>query len=140
MNGRFGGDRGSSIITFLILAPMMVMFLELIVLGGRVATTNADVQSAAREAARQASLANGPGSAPLVINPAVAVALGSKGFRCQSPSAIVGPGTNFVPGGVVEVEVTCTVQLSDLDLLSIPGSITITKIAAEPIDRFRVVD
>lgn len=141
---RMRDDSGAALATYLILFPVLVMFVELIVLGGRVAATGADIQSAAREAARAGTLAAGPGSLPSVISGPVSVGLAGKGFRCQSPSVTVGAATNFVaegqPGGQVEVVVTCTVQLSDLDLLSIPGSITIRRSAVEPIDTYRAVD
>ncbi len=43
-------------------------------------------------------------------------------------------------GGQIEIEVSCRVDLSDLDLLGAPGSIVITESAVEPVDRYRVVD
>ena len=137
---RFGSERGSSAVVFILLFPVFVMFVELIVLGGRIASTNADVQSAAQQAARQASLASGPSSAAGLIGPTAMASLQAKGVACQSPSAVFGGGTNFVAGGSVEVVVTCTVSLSDLDLLSAPGSVKVTKTAAEPIELYRVVE
>lgn len=133
-------DRGSSVVPFLILVPILVIAVELIVVGGRLAVTRADVQSAAREAARQASLAAGPLTAEKAIDHAVATALADKGFRCQSPSVDLGGGTRFRRGGRVETVVTCTVQLSDIGLLSAPGSVTVTATALEPIDRYRVIN
>ena len=44
---------------------------------------------------------------------------------------------DFTPGGVVTVTVSCTVQLSGLGLLRIPGSETITASASSPIDVYR---
>jgi hypothetical protein len=137
---RAGDDRGAAVIEYVMLLPIFVMFIELIVLGGRVAATHADIQSAAREAARQASLASGPGSAAGVIGPTVDTALADKGVACQSHTTRFGAGTNFVPGGTVEVEVTCVVSFADLDLLSAPGSMRITRSAVEPIELYRVVE
>lgn len=133
-------ERGSAVISFVFLVPIMVMFLQLIVLGGRLASTTADIQSAAHEAARQASLARGPGTADDVIRPIVDTALANKGVQCQSRWVILTPATNFVAGGVVEVSVTCAVALSDLDLLQMPGSVTVTRLAREPIERYRVIE
>jgi Flp pilus assembly protein TadG len=137
---RWRDERGSGLVTFLLLLPIIVLFAELIVLGGRVATTQADVNSAAREAARDASLAQSEASASTIIHPAVDTALGDKGFRCQSPKVVIGAKTDFVAGGQVEVTVTCTVQLSDLDLLGVPGTIEVEATAVESIDRYRVVE
>lgn len=137
---RLRSERGSTLVTFLLLFPLFLAFLELIVIGGRVATTRADVTSAAREAARQASVAAGPGSAPSVIGEAASVALAGKGFSCLSPGTVLGPGTNFVAGGQVEVVVVCRVSFADISLLPVPGSMIVTGTGVEPIDRFRVVD
>jgi Flp pilus assembly protein TadG len=137
---RLGDERGSSLVTFLLLAPIFVMFAELIVLGGRIGTTQGDVNSAAREAAREASLASGAASAATVIDPVVETALKDKGFRCQSRTVELGANTDFVAGGTVEVTVTCEVALSDLDLLSIPGTVLVEATAVEPIDLYRVVE
>lgn len=133
-------ERGNALITFLLLAPALVMFLELIVLGGRVAATKADVQSASREAARQASIAAGPGSAATVIGPVASTALTGKGVRCQSHTVALGPVTDYVQGGAVEVVVTCEVNLSDLDLLGLPGSLTMEASSLEPIEQYRVIE
>jgi hypothetical protein len=125
---------------FLILAPILMMGLELVAVGGRVAAATADVQSAAHEAARQASLAQSQGSAATVIGPVALEALAGKGFQCQNPVVALGSATTFGPGGQVQVQVQCTVNLSDIDLLNLPGSITIGRAATEPIDRYRAVD
>ncbi len=65
--------------------------------------------------------------------------LSDSDFSCGSPSVSVDT-SGFEPGGKVVVEVTCTVALSDLSTLSVPGSQTITSSAAEPIDPYRVVE
>lgn len=133
-------ERGMAVVEYMLLFPLFVLILELIVVGGRVAATHADVQSAAREAARQASLAAGPSSAAGVISPTADASLASKGASCTSNTARFGAGTNYIQGGAVEVEVTCVVSLSDIDLLSVPGSITVTRTAVEPIEKYRVVE
>lgn len=137
---RYDDERGGTLVSFVLLLPILVVFLELTVLGGRIATTQADVNAAAREAARDASIAQGLGSAGSVIDDAVDRALAGKGFRCQNRSESFGPKTNFVAGGRVEVIVTCTVNLSDLGFLGAPGSFDVEARAVEPVDRYRVVE
>ncbi|MEP1122625.1 MAG: TadE family protein [Ilumatobacter sp.] len=137
---RCDDERGDSLVSFVLLMPILVVFLELIVLGGRVATTQADVNSAAREAARDASVAQGLDSAGSVIDDAVDRALAGKGFRCRNRTESFGDKTNFVADGRVEVVVTCTVDLSDLGFLGTPGSIDVEARAVEPVDRYRVVE
>ncbi|MEM9133657.1 MAG: hypothetical protein AAF962_02500 [Actinomycetota bacterium] len=139
-SGERSTERGNALITFLLLAPALVMFLELIVLGGRVAATRADVQAASRQAARQASLAAGPASAAAVIDPVADSALTGKGVRCRSHTVTLGPATDYVQGGAVEVVVTCDVDLSDLDLLGLPGRLTLEASSLEPIEQYRVIE
>lgn len=136
---RWRDERGASVVSFVLLLPLVIMFIELIVVGGRLAVTEADIQSAARQAARQASVASGPSSAGSVIDDAVAVGLAGKGFRCQNPTASLGSSTVFWRGGQVEVVVTCTVRLSDLALVTAPGTVTVSATATEPIDQYRVI-
>lgn len=132
-------ESGMSLVGVLILFPALVMSLELIILGGRVAAARADVQSAAREAARQASLANDFGTASSRADTVSSGALQGKGFQCQTHNTSLA-GTDFVAGGVVKVEVRCTVRFSDLDALNIfPGTTVISRVALEPIDKFRAI-
>jgi hypothetical protein len=41
------------------------------------------------------------------------------------------------PGGAVTVTVSCTVPLSDLLLLGVPGSRTVSASATSPVDQWR---
>jgi Flp pilus assembly protein TadG len=136
---RLRSDRGLGVVGFLILVPVLIMGMELIVVGGRLAAANADVQSAAREAARQASIARNRGSAGALIGPVATTALDDKGFQCESFDVQMGPSTNFVAGGQVQVVVRCRVGLSDIDFLGVPGSVNVERSAVEPIDTYRVV-
>lgn len=137
---RSGRSAGSATIELLLLFPVLVLFAELTVLGGRVATARSDVASAAREAARQATLANTRAAAAAVIQPVALTALASRGYACQSPSVRLGPNTRWEGGGQVEVVVNCNLNFSDLDLLSVaPGGTRVEKVVLEPIDRYRAV-
>ncbi len=141
MIGERRPEAGIAAVELLMIFPLIVLFVELIVLGGRVATARNDVASAAREAARQATLTNSQASARDVIGPVALTALANRGYACESPSVQLGGNTRFVRGGQVEVVVTCQLNLSDLDLLSVaPGGTTVEKTVLEPIDRYRAVN
>ncbi len=127
-------------VAFLLLFPILVMVMELVVVGGRLAVVTADVQSAAREAARQASIAANGGSAAGLVRPVAATSLEDRGIECESFEARLGGDTDFVAGGHVSTFVACTVRLSDLGLfLTPPATVRITKTAREPIDTYRIV-
>lgn len=137
---RLADVTGAGVVSMLILIPVLMLLVELAVLGGRLAGARGEVQSAARQAAREASFAAGPASAPGLASAVAAGSLGNAAFRCNSPSVVVGGSTDFVAGGQIEVEVSCVVPLSDLSSLSVPGQVTITRSAVEPIDPYRAVD
>lgn len=131
---------GMAAVELLLIFPLVVLFVELIVLGGRVSTARNDVASAAREAARQATLAQTRGSAASVIGPVALTALAGRGYACENPTVRLGPRTRFIRGGQVEVVVDCRLNFSDLDLLSVaPGGMTVEQVVLEPIDRYRAV-
>ena len=63
-------------------------------------------------------------------------ALAGQSVSCDP--AVITPDTgDFVPGGEVTVTVTCTVRLSDLSLLHVPGTETIASTFTAPIDTYR---
>jgi len=124
----------------IILIVILLMVAELIVMGGRLAAANADVSTAAREGARQGSISLSAGSAIPAARDAVSSNLENRGELCQTQN-FTSAGTNFVAGGNMTVEVSCTVALSDLSLLSLPWpSITVDATAVETIETYRVVE
>lgn len=140
MSGRRRSESGMAIVELVVFFPVIVLFIELIVLGGRVGVARGDVASAAREAARQATLANSRSGAAEVIGPVALAALDDRGYACENPSVVLGPNTRFEPGGQVEVVVVCRLNFSDLDLLSVaPGATVVEQSVLEPIDTYRVV-
>ncbi len=60
---RCRGERGSAATEIVILVPMAVLIVGFIILVGRLSTTNQDVTSASRDAARAASVRQYPGAA-----------------------------------------------------------------------------
>lgn len=134
-------ERGAAPIAFLLLVPVVLMLAEIAVLGGRVTATTGEVRTAAREAARQATLAQTETAAGAAVQSAMARVLITQGVECTNPQARLAGGTNWTRGGMVEVEASCDVQLSDLSLLNLPlAAKTITVTVLEPIDYWRVVE
>lgn len=134
-------ERGAAPIAFLLLVPVVLMLAEIAVLGGRITATTGEVRTAAREAARQATLAQTEGAANTAVDTAMARVLATQGVECINPTARLTSGTNWTRGGMVEVEASCDVQLQDLSLLNLPlATKTITVTVLEPIDYWRVVE
>ncbi len=137
---RFRGSTGAGVVSMVLMIPALVLIVELAVLGGRVAGARGEIQSAARQSAREASFASGPGSALGLANTVAGASLGNASFQCNAPAVIITGNTDFVAGGQVEVQVSCTVPLGDLTNLPVPGSVDIIRTAVEPIDPYRVID
>lgn len=139
LNPGHSSERGASPISVIILIVILLMALELIAMVGRLAAAHNDVSTAAREAARQASLALTSESADFVALETTVENLQSKGASCRAADASL-EGTNFVQGGHVVVNVTCTVDLTDLSMLTLPWpDLDITAEAVEQIETYRAI-
>lgn len=130
------GDRGSAAIELTLLTPLLVLLLLFVVFGGRMARARIIVDGAASDAARAASIARTPASAEADAKEAAAASVADDDLACEAFTVAV-DGRDFRPGGAVAVTVRCTVNLSDLAGLTVPGVKTVEHTATAPIDTFR---
>ncbi len=129
-------ERGSAAAELVLVTPLLILFLLFAVAAGRLVQGKLDVDSAAQQAARAASEARTPQAASAQATQVARAALAGQSVSCDP--AVITPDTgDFTPSGEVTVQVTCTVRLSDLSLLHIPGSETITSTFTAPIDTYR---
>jgi Flp pilus assembly protein TadG len=129
-------DGGSAAAELVLVTPLLIVVLMLIVAAGRLVDARLQVDSAARQAARAASIARDPAAAVAQADATARAALASEHITCSSLT--VSPDTAaFRPGGQVTVQVTCTVSLAGLALLHIPGAQTLTARFTSPIDVYR---
>jgi Flp pilus assembly protein TadG len=122
-------QRGSMAVEFVILAPLMLLLMCFLVLCGRVIEAHGQVDGAARDAARAASVARTAGEAD---SNALQAAQGDLRGWCRDgwPASAV---TGFSAGsGRVIVTVRCQVDLKFIGY----GSITVTGRAVAPLDTF----
>jgi Flp pilus assembly protein TadG len=120
----------------LLMLPVLLL-AELGVAGGRHAQAQAYADSAAYSAARAAALAASPEQAQSAAQSAAQVSVQGAG-AASSGVTDTADVSDFVPGGNVTVTVTCQVSYSDLLLLPLPGSVTVSGHAVSPVDLFRV--
>ncbi len=129
-------DHGSAGLSVVLLTPVVLALLAFAVLAGRMGTAHQDVVSAAQAAARAASLRQTASAAEQDAAAAAAATLRSAGIECASTDvSIVGAGA--LPGQQVTVTVSCSVKLSDLTDLAVPGTTTVRARASAPVDRYR---
>src|SRR5437588_2963288 len=77
-------DEGSSTVEIAMFTPAFLLFLLLLVGMGRLASTRADVDGAARDAARAASIRRDLGSAQQAAQDAARATLSDRGILCEN--------------------------------------------------------
>jgi Flp pilus assembly protein TadG len=132
-------DQGSAAAELVLVTPLLVMMMLLAVAAGRLVQARLQVDSAAQQAARAASLAGDPATASAEADETATAALASEHLTCANLAVSTGT-SDFQPGGQVTVQVSCTVSLAGLGLLHVPGSRTLTARFTAPIDVYRGTD
>ena len=129
-------ERGSISVEVAIIAPAFVFLMLLVVFAGKVSEADGNVERAASEGARAASLRQQPGDATEDARSAVEGNLRTVGVRCVDLSTAVDT-SDFRAGGTVTVVVRCRASMADVTLLGVPGTRTFTARAVEGIDTYR---
>ena len=137
---RLGGERGSVSLEMVILTPGLLLVIGVLIYGGRLELAKQSVQSAASQAAREASIARTQPEANSTADAAATRSLAEQGLNCVTSSVSVNTSGFASPAGTpatITAEVTCVVNLSDLAVPGIPGSQTVTATADSPLDTYR---
>ncbi|MFC8429272.1 TadE/TadG family type IV pilus assembly protein [Streptomyces sp. NPDC057253] len=128
-------ERGSVTVELVLMIPVLVLLLWFLVYCGRLSDTRLQIEDAAHQAARAATLERSRTAAVADARDAATTALREAGITCGDLS-VTALGT-LEPGSTVRVAVTCEVGLRDLALLQIPGRTILTAEAASPVDVYR---
>lgn len=126
-------ERGSMAVETVMLAPVFLLFLMFLVGAGRLVEAQGEVNGAARDSARAASVQRTMADAETAATTTVASALEGE---CGSPAVSLG-GSSWREGGQVRAEVTCEL---DLDFLGFGGSQRMSGTAVVPLEQFRRVE
>jgi Flp pilus assembly protein TadG len=129
-------ESGSVALEMVLLTPLLVLMLLFVVTLGRVVSARIEVDGAAAQATRAASIARDPATATAMATQAAATALGSDHVTCADV-AVSTDTADFVPGGEVQVTVTCHVNVAALVGLDLPVSEALSSTAASVIDTYR---
>jgi Flp pilus assembly protein TadG len=127
-----GRDRGSMTLEFALLAPAFILLVLLLIVGGRVIEAQSQVDGAARDAARAASVQVYLAGVYPAIQQAAQSDLDSSGHNMCPGGLSVGWGGGSAEGEVT-VNVHCTINLSFFPGL---GSLTMTGHALAPLDTY----
>ncbi|WP_328319024.1 TadE/TadG family type IV pilus assembly protein [Streptomyces sp. NBC_00388] len=125
-----GADRGLSTIEVVILAPIMILFILVLVGFGQLVEGRGAVDSAARDAARAGSIQKDGGVA---MSEARRAAEADLTDVCSGPVSVTAKG--FVKGGFFTVDVSC--QIRGLAMLGLDIPTTLSGHSTSPIDPYR---
>ena len=133
-------ERGSASVEAAIGVPAFVLFVGLIIFGGRTATTHQSVETAAADAARAASIERTSSSARTKAISAATTSLSNQGVHCLDVDVTVDASQFSRTVGetaTISVTVQCRLDLSDLSVPGVPGSRLIKATMTSPIDTWR---
>lgn len=133
-------ERGSAALEAAVGVPAFVLFVGLIIFGGRTATTHAAVESAAAEAARTASIARTATQARQEARAAAESSLANQDISCLTVDVSVDVSdfaTTVGQAGTVSATVECLLDLGDVSVPGVRGSRLITATSSSPLDTWR---
>ena len=129
-------ERGSVSVEIAVVAPAFVFLLLLVVYVGKVSEADGNVQRAASEAARAASLRQHPADATTDAVDTATQNLSRAGVPCIDLDTQVDT-SDFRAGGTVTVTVNCRASMAEVTLLGVPGTRTFTATVVEVVDTYR---
>jgi Flp pilus assembly protein TadG len=128
-----GPDRGLSTIEVVILAPIMILFILILVAFGQLVDGRGAVDGAARDAARAGSIQR---SQNVAMSEARAAAEADLGDTCVDGTlSVKQTSAGFRADTLFKVEVSCTIR--GLGSLGLNIKKTLTSTAASPLDPYR---
>lgn len=130
-------ERGSLSLELCLLIPVLLVVVAFIAGAATLVRARSDLDDAAWEAARSASLSRSGADAAIAARQAVERRLASERWSCGNQTVNVDT-SRFQPGGMVAVEVTCTVRLAEAGFF-LPGATPVRSRATEPLERLRAV-
>jgi Flp pilus assembly protein TadG len=120
-----------------LLAPCLVMLLVFVaVVIHRSVDARLRLNDVAHQAARAASIERTAPAAAAAAQTTASSALSAAGVVCRALT-IAADTSRLVPGGMVTVTVSCTVDLTDALILGVPSQKTLSATASEPVDTWR---
>ncbi|MFC8129038.1 TadE/TadG family type IV pilus assembly protein [Streptomyces sp. NPDC057302] len=129
---RRSSDRGLSTIEVVILAPVMILFVLILVAFGQLVDGRGAVDGAARDAARAGSIQKDQGTAMAEAKAAAAANLTD---ICVGPIDVRKTSPGFVSGTFFTVEVSC--QVRGLAMLGLDMETTLKATFSSSLDPYR---
>lgn len=135
-----GRQRGAASVELSLIVPVLVLLLLAMAGAWRVGHVRAQIVEAAAAGARAATIPVSADQATRLANQAIEADLATVGAHCAGLTIEVDTAAFARPvgtPGTVQVTIVCQLDLSDVVVPGLPGVLTITSSAREPIDTFR---
>ncbi|MEU6608132.1 TadE/TadG family type IV pilus assembly protein [Streptomyces shenzhenensis] len=126
------GDRGLSTVEVVILAPVMILFILVLVAFGQLVDGRGALDGAARDAARAGSIQKDHATALAEARRAAEADLADV---CSGPVSVVQTSQGFEPDTLFTVEVSC--QVRGLAMLGLDVPTRLSASFSSPLDPFR---
>lgn len=134
-------ERGlSASVEAAIILPAIILFVGLLIVLARIALAQQSIGVAASSAARAASLERSESAGQRAAREAALANLGERSVSCRRTDVDVdasGLGRTLGSFASVEVRLTCSVELSDVSLPLMPGTVEVSATRTAPIDPLR---
>ncbi|WUO17614.1 pilus assembly protein [Streptomyces sp. NBC_00289] len=121
-----------STVEVVILAPVMIMFILVLVAFGQLVDGRGALDGAARDAARAGSIQKNHGTAMAEARKAAEADLADV---CSGPVSVTQTSAGFEPDTIFTVEVSC--QIRGLAMLGVDVPTTLTASFSSPLDPYR---
>ncbi|MGW3494253.1 TadE/TadG family type IV pilus assembly protein [Streptomyces sp. NPDC001020] len=125
-------DRGLSTVEVVILAPVIILFILVLVAFGQLVDARGALDGAARDAARAGSIQKNHGTA---ISEARKAAEADLGDICSGPVSVRQTSQGFAPDTLFTVEVSC--QVRGLATLGLNVPTRLSSSFSSPLDPYR---
>ncbi|MER7178314.1 TadE/TadG family type IV pilus assembly protein [Streptomyces hyaluromycini] len=125
-------DRGLSTVEVVILAPVMILFILVLVAFGQLVDGRGAIDGAARDAARAGSIQKDHATA---MSEAQKAAEADLSDVCSGPVSVVQTSAGFQSGTIFTVEVSCEVR--GLAMLGLDIPTTLSSTFSSPLDPLR---
>jgi len=119
-------------IEMVILAPVMIMFVMIVVAFGRYVAVRGDVEAASRDAVRAASLERSGDSADSAATQTAEDSLNGR-WSCTTANR----NGDFESGQTISITLSCQVPWNDLGLIGLKSTKTVTATSEAPLDLYR---
>jgi Flp pilus assembly protein TadG len=133
---RLRDDRASVAVELVLVTPLLLVLVLFVVALGRLVGARIELDGAAAQAARAASLQRDPAAASEAAQETASAALSGDHVTCADLTVSTN-SDSFGPGGEVSVRLSCSVDLADLAGLRLPASTTLSASAVSVIDTYR---